>query len=178
MFNFSVLLSLCFSIINTECSVSSDIRKLAVSLIDSPQKQAACILLPLNMLSIYSAFKEYKNYKNNFSMANAIKEDPVYNFYSIVSFCESQRKSEFVCDDNGKLSVESVCDSALMDELNAIEDISNDNPAFKDFASKVADMIKPKSAINRNCKMLFAFGFAYFSQISLFNIGEGRSIFC
>ena len=82
MFNFSVLLSLCFSIINTECSVSSDIRNLAVSLIDSPKKEAACILLPLNMLSIYSAFKEYKNYKNNFSMANAIKEDPVYNFYS------------------------------------------------------------------------------------------------
>jgi len=158
MFNFSVLLSLCFSIINTECSVSSDIRKLAVSLINSP----------LNMLSIYSAFKEYKNYKNNSSMANAIKEDPVYNFNSIVAFCESQRKSEFVCDCNGKLSVESVYDSALMDELNAIEDISNDNPVFTDFASKIADMIKPKSAINRNCKMLFAaYWFAMTSVVAI-----------
>ena len=166
MLNLSVLLSLCFSIINTECSVSSDIRKLAVSLIDSPKKQAACILLPLNMLSIYSAFKEYKNYKNNNFIANAIKEDPVYNFNSIVDFCASQRKSEFVCDVNGKLSLESVYDSALMDELNAIENISNDNPLFTDFASKVADMIKPKSAINRNCKMLFAFGFASLSWIA------------
>ena len=170
MLNLSVLLSLCFSIINTECSVSSDIRKLAVSLIDSPQKEAACILLPLNMLSIYSAFKEYKNYKNNFSMANAIKEDPVYNFYSIVAFCESQRKSEFVCDCNGKLSVESVYDSALMDELNEIEDISNDNPVFTDFASKVADMIKPKSVINRNCKMFFAYCFAHLSGIAISEI--------
>jgi hypothetical protein len=172
MFNFSVLLSLCFSIINTECSVSSDIRKLAVSLIDSPPKQAACILIPLNMLSIYSAFKEYKNYKNNNFIANAIKEDPVYNFNSIVAFCASQRKSEFVCDVNGKLSLESVYDSALMDELNAIEDISNDNPVFTDFASKVADMIKPKSAINRNCKMFFAYCFAHLSCIAISDISR------
>ena len=118
------------------------------------------------MLSIYSAFKEYKNYKNNNFIANAIKEDPVYNLNSITAFCASQRKSEFVCDVNGKLSLESVYDSVLIDELNAIENISNDNPVFTDFASKVADMIKPKSAINRNCKMLFAFGFASLSWIA------------
>ena len=174
MFNFSVFLFMCFSIINTECSVSSDIGKFVVFLTDSPQKQAACILIPLNMLSIYSAFKEYKNYKNNNFIANAIKEDPVYNFNSIVAFCASQRKSEFVCDVNGKLSLESVYDSALMDELNAIEDISNDNPVFTDFASKVADMIKPKSAINRNCKMFFAYCFAHVSFIA---IGESSRSF-
>jgi hypothetical protein len=59
-----------------------------------------------------------------------------------------------------------------MDELNAIEDISNDNPVFTDFASKVADMIKPKSAINRNCKMFFAYCFAHLSCIAISDISR------
>ena len=162
MFNFSVLLYLCSSIINTECTVTETFGRLASTLNNSssaiynsiknmhPGSKALCALIPLNMLVLYLAAKASNNGVDNINLAEAIKLNPEAHYNEIRNFCESLKKVEPVMTYNNKVSFVSVHNPALMYELLEITDKTNNNQVFVDFANKIADSIKAEAYFNNN----------------------------
>ena len=162
MFNFSVLLYLCSSIINTECTLTDNIGRLASTLNNSPSaiynsitkmhpgNKALCALIPLNILALYLAVKESNNGSANIALAESIKLNPAAHYNEIKNFCESLKKVEPVMTYNNKVSFVSVHNPVLMYELLEITDKSNNNPVFVAFANKIADIIETKAQVYKN----------------------------
>ena len=162
MFNFSVLLYLCSSIINTECTVTETFGRLASTLNNSPSaiynsiknmhpgNKALCALIPLNMLALYLAAKASNNGVDNIKLADAIKLNPEAHYNEIRNFCESLKKFEPVMTYNDNFSFVSVHNPVLMYEFLEITDKSNNNPVFVDFANKIADIIETKAQVYKN----------------------------
>ena len=161
MFNLSVLLYLCSSIINTQCTITDTIGSLASTLNNSPSaiydsitgmrpgNKALCVLIPLNILALYLAAKVSNYNVNNITLAKAIKRNPAVYYNEIKDFCASQTKLKSVLVDD-KLGWVTVHDPVLMYELLAITDKSNNNLVFKDFANKIANMMTSQSYTNNN----------------------------
>ena len=146
MFNFSVLLYLCSSIINTECTVTDTIGKLASTLNNSPSaiynsitnmhpgNKALCALIPLNMLALYLSAKASNKGVDNINLAEAIKLNPEAHYNEIRNFCASLTKVEPVMYGGKNFRFVSVHNPVLMYEFLEITDKSNNNPVFVDFA--------------------------------------------
>ena len=162
MFNFSVLLYLCSSIINTECTVTDTIGKLASTLNNSPSaiynsitnmhpgNKALCALIPLNMLALYLSAKASNKGVDNINLAEAIKLNPEAHYNEIRNFCASLTKVEPVMYGGKNFRFVSVHNPVLMYEFLEITDKSNNNPVFVDFANKIADAMKYNSYVNNN----------------------------
>ena len=164
MFNLSVLLYLCFSIINTECTVTDTIGRLASKL--NKGSGSLYVSIPLNILALYLAAKASNKGVDYIKLADAIKLNPEAHYNEIRNFCESLKKVQPVMtyDPFGSLYYNLNNNPALMYELLEITDKSNNNPVFVDFANKIADAIKDNSyAINN---VIIPFFIAYIAFIS------------
>ena len=162
MFNFSVLLYLCSSIINTECTVTETFGRLASTLNNSqsaiynsiknihPGNKALCALIPLNMLALYLAAKASNKGVDNINLAEAIKLNPEAHYNEIRNFCASLTKVEPVMYGGKNFRFVSVHNPVLMYEFLEITDKSNNNPVFVSFANKIADAMKYTSSVNNN----------------------------
>ena len=162
MFNFSVFLYLCSSIINTECTVTDTIGKFASTLNNSssaiynsitkmhPGNKALCALIPLNILALYLAVKESNNGSANIALAESIKLNPAAHYNEIRDFCASLTKHEPVLVGDNNCRWVSVPNPVLMYEFLEITDKSNNNPVFVAFANKIADIIETKAQVYKN----------------------------